>query len=47
MNAKKAAILPIERGRKGEESLKERVCYGRTTGHDVKRKIKVSRQRLI
>lgn len=47
MNAEKAAILPIERGRKGEESLKEKVGYGRTTGHDVKRKVKVSRQRLI
>lgn len=46
MNAEKAAILPIERGRKGEESQKERVGKGRTTGHDVKRKIKVSRQRL-
>ena len=47
MNAEKAAILPIERGRKGAESKKERVGNGRTTGHNVKRKVKVSRQRLI
>ena len=46
MNAEKAAILPFERGRKGAESKKEKVGYGRTTGHDVKRKVKVSRQRL-
>ena len=47
MNAKKAAILPIERGRKEEESKKEKVGKGRTTGHDVKHKVKVNRQRLI
>jgi hypothetical protein len=47
MNAEKAAILPIERRRKGEESKKEKIGYGRTTGHDVKHKVKVSRQRLI
>ncbi|WP_315449271.1 hypothetical protein [Segatella salivae] len=47
MNAEKAAILPFERGRKGEKSKKEKIGNGRMTGHDVKRKIKVSRQRLI
>ncbi|MBF1565260.1 MAG: hypothetical protein HXO14_08145 [Prevotella salivae] len=47
MNAEKAAILPIERGRKGEESKKEKIGNGRTTSHDVKHKVKVSRQRLI
>lgn len=47
MNAEKAVILPIERGRKGAESKKEKVGKGRTTGHDVKHKVKVSRQRLI
>ena len=47
MNAEKAAILAIERGGKGAESKKEKVGYGRTTGHDVKHKVKVSRQRLI
>jgi len=46
MNAVKAAILPIERGRKGEVSKKEKIGNGRTTSHDVKRKVKVSRQRL-
>lgn len=47
MNAEKAVILPIERGRKEEESKKEKVGNGRTTGHDVKHKVKVNRQRLI
>ena len=46
MNAKKAAILLIERGRKGAESKKERVGYGRTTGHDVKHKSKPTKINL-
>ena len=44
MNAKKAAILPIERGRKREESKKEKIGNGRTTGHDVKHKVKVMKR---
>ena len=47
MNAEKAAILPFERGRKGEESKKEKIDNGRMINHDVKRKIEVSRQRFI
>ena len=47
MNAEKAAILPFERGRKGEENKKEKIVNGRMIGHDVKHKVKVSRQRLI
>ena len=38
MNSEKAAILPFERGRKGEESKKEKIGNGRMTNHDVQRK---------